>query len=215
MSYIKTEEYLKRINNRIFESYQAYFIRKCLYFQNETEWEKQKIFWEKYRNFYTQTRDSNLIFFILWITKFFDNPKDNKPLSIRKIQNHIQYNKKEITEKEFLESNLYRPYANDLAERYKWITKKDIKIIDTIIKKHEKIIERFKILRDQWIAHDDTNKSNNEFKIPPYDKIEELFTDIIKITNILSYWLEFSTTDYSHIEKKIQEEVTNIFKNTI
>ena len=50
-------------------------------------------------------------------------------------------------------------------------------------------------------------------KVPSFEKIEELFTDIVKMINILSYGLENSTTTYSHVEWNIQNDIFYMFKD--
>lgn len=214
MIHKETKLRIDRLNNNLYKCYISYFIWKYLYFTHtKVEWE---IFEEshmetinKYKYFFRQTESANLQIFILGIAKLFDNNKNNQPISINKTRNYIHGNKKRYTVKEFKSNNKDRLFISELCENYEGITNDNILEIDEIVKKNTDIIKRFRTLRDKRIAHDD--KEEIEKTIPPFEKIEGLFSDIVKIINIMSYWLEHNITSYSHIEGLVEEDMNRLF----
>jgi hypothetical protein len=220
MAHKKIKEFIERLNTRMFQSYQAYFIWKYLFLSRDIKThgpilaEKHVKVINKYKNFYVQSERSNLVFFVIGIAKFFDNPKNsNKPLSIHKVQTCAQGDRRTLTVKEFLEENPNRPLVGKLAEAYEGITEKDLKEIDELIDKNKDIIEVFQTLRDKWAAHEDIEKK--EIKIPAFEKVEALFIDIKKMINILSSGLDHSTTAYSHLEEITKRDIDQMFKDLI
>lgn len=215
MSYKETISRIGRLNKILNESYISYFIWKHLFLaHNKIEWEVSSEFKidiiNKYRYFFMQTENTNLQIFILWIAKLFDNNKNNKPISISRTRNYVQSNKERLTVEEFKKNNKNRPFIDELCENYKGITKDNIWEIDKILTENIEIIERFKILRDKRIAHED--KEEIKKIIPPFEKVERLFSNIIKIINIMSYWLENNTKLYSYIEHLVNEDMNNLFE---
>lgn len=220
MTHKKIKEFIERLNSRMFQSYQSYLIWKFLFLSRDTNTHglelanKHVKVINKYKNFYVQTERANLVFFIIGVAKFFDNPKNsNKPLSIIKVKNCAQGDRKKLTVKEFLAENPDRPHVEELAQAYEGITEKDLKEIDKLIDKNKNIIEIFKTLRDKWAAHEDIEKI--EIIIPAPEKIEALFIDIIKMINILSSGLEHSSTEYSHLEEITKRDINQMFKALI
>jgi len=220
MAHKKIKEFIERLNSRMFQSYQSYLIWKFLFLSRDTNTHglelanKHVKVINKYKNFYVQTERANLVFFIIGIAKFFDNPKNNnKPLSIINVKNCAQGNRKKLTVKEFLTENPDRPHVEELSKVYEGITEKDIKKIDKLIDKNKNIIETFKTLRDKWAAHDDIEKI--EITVPAFEKVEALFIDIINMINILSSGLEHSGTAYSHLEGVTKKDIDQMFRALI
>lgn len=217
MAHKKVKRFIEKLNSRIFQSYQAYFIWKFLFLSRDENThgpdlaEKYVEVLNNYKNFYAQSERSNLVFFVIGIAKFFDN--SNQALSIHKVKNCAQGDGKTLTVNEFLEANPNRPHVVDLAEAYEGITKQDLKKIDNIIDKNNDIIKTFKNLRDKWAAHEDIKEI--EIKIPPFEKIESLFIEIQTMINILSSGLEYLTTDYSHMEEVTKKDVNQMLKDLI
>lgn len=220
MAHKKIKEFIERLNSRMFQSYQSYFIWKFLFLSRDVNTngselaEKHVKVINKYKNFYVQTERSNLVFFVMGIAKFFDNPKNkNKPLSIVKIRNCAQGDRKQLTLKEFLAENPDRPHLEELSKIYEGITEENLEEIDQLINKNKSIIDTFITLRDKWAAHEDIEEI--EITIPSLEEVEVLFIDIIKMINILSYGLEHSSTEYSYVEETVKRDIDEMFKALI
>lgn len=79
-SYVKIRKRLKRLNRRMFHALQAYYIWKHLFLLRDINTYSEKAeenvrILNNYRNFFIQTEESNLSFFIINIIKFFDTQK--------------------------------------------------------------------------------------------------------------------------------------------
>ena len=71
----------------------------------------------------------------------------------------------------------------ELTEGYKGITHENLKEIKDLLKKEQPVIDKLRIYRDKWLAHDDIDKP----EIPEINSVElrSLFDSFAKIINII------------------------------
>lgn len=213
-SHKRISDYLTRLNKRMFNCLQAFYIWKHQFLlsdintHGEEEAQKNVAIINRYKNFFVQSQQSNLYFFVLEVAKFFDTQQ--KALTIKKVKNVTLQEKNNLTAEAFLEANPDRELIESLVKSYRGLNKSVFDKIEDLIIRNNHLIEEIKNLRHLF-AHDFIDDSN-KFCIPSFERIEALFYDIQEIINALSNGLQHSVTLYSHVEAGVKRDLENIIK---
>ncbi|MFW6026378.1 MAG: hypothetical protein ACOCRX_08545 [Candidatus Woesearchaeota archaeon] len=166
---------------------------------------------KKYNSFFASAEESLRIHFFLELAKIFDN--SNQSLHVDKIINITESNINNLTVEEFKEynKNQDRAFAKELVEKYKRIEYSDIKDLREIRNKHSDSIEKLKIYRNKWLAHDDIKKPEPPGINPA--EIKSLFKIILKILNLISGKLNNEKWMYNHVEDGVKDDTYSIVDN--
>ena len=162
-----------------------------------------------FKNFFTIARESIRIYFLLELAKLFDDAQQS--LHINKIISFSESNIKKLSRSEFLRfhQGQKREFLQELFKSYQELSSKDLKIVRSDLKKYEKIIKKIDNYRDQYLAHDDKQKTKiNINRI----EIIKLFKVLKKILTLFTLRLDFSITYYDHVEKDCKRDTERVIK---
>lgn len=213
---------LKRLHDRLYNAYASFYIWEA--FQKlmapnvlgeDDAQENVKVI-NSYKEFFSPTIYAHNKTFIIELAKFFDT--DKSALSVSKIINCVESSQKKFTVEEFKEYNNGRKYLNNLVKSYQGVTNAHLdKCKNRLYKegldiRHQKIIKDSKIwklrkLRDQWIAHDQINKNDNNIT---NTEIKKLFQIAGETINEISSNLNHETTWHTHEKDYIKSVVKSI-----
>jgi hypothetical protein len=215
MSEFKTlVKYIDQLRSRYFKTLSAFYGYEALreakasnILGQEKAEENVEII-KRYSNFFLPTEEALRVYFFLELAKLFD--ASNQSLHIDKIINYTESNLKHLTSDAFKEYNNKegREFLNELAEGYKGIEHSDLLEIRNLLEKHKEPLEKLRIYRDKWLAHEDINKPD----LPNITGIElhGLFKVLEKILNILTTKLNSSSTLWDHVERNVKDDVNRV-----
>jgi uncharacterized protein YehS (DUF1456 family) len=158
-----------------------------------------------YKEFFQPTEEALRVYFFLELAKLFD--ASNQSLHIDKIVNFTESNLKHLTADAFKDYNTEqgREFLNNLTEEYKGVDHADLVEIRESLKAHNEALEKLRVYRDKWLAHEDIKKP----ELPDITGIElrALFKLLEKILNSLTSKLNSSSTLWDHVEKDVKHHV--------
>lgn len=204
-------EYLKKLQDRYFFMLSAFYTREALEelrapnIVGKEEAQKNIETMNKYNNFFSLSKESLRVYFLLELAKLFD--VSNESLHINKMVNFTESNIQKLSVNDFLEFNQDRKFIKEMIESYKGINNKDLKHIKLLISKHSATIQNIKIYRDKYLAHDDVTKTS--VVLTP-KMIKPLFEIIEKILNLFSLKVDHSTTMYNYVEKECKNDTKSV-----
>jgi len=147
-------------------------------------------------NFFMPTKEALRVYFLLELAKMLDSSES--ALHINKILTITEGNLKNLTVDAFKEYNQGRVFIEELAAEYRSLDYKEVSLLRDMIDKNKVLIERLKIYRDKWLAHDDIKKPE-----PPLisrGDVGTLFGVLEKILNFITGKLNSESWAYSRVE---------------
>jgi hypothetical protein len=210
--FTKLDSYLKQFRSRYFEALNAFYLFDAIEKSkapNLTSEAYENVKIMKFNNtFFVMTRHALNYYFLIELAKMFDEVGDS--LGINKIINFVDSNKKQFTKSEFLIHNATRPFADELAKRYRRISNRELLALRKLLNKNQALIAKVIKYRNQNLAHDDINKK----------KIAITKIDILKLFKILDailkkfyYKFDFSVSSFINIEKDCNESFKHLLEN--
>lgn len=172
-------KYLEALNRRYLLTLSSYNIFKNF---NDLLTSKEKNLNKKLINdfpyFFQVVRSSSNLYFLIEVYKFFDT--DDRTLSLYKLLKYSETNLKYLTKDNFKKYHKGRIILDEIFNQYKEITIQDIRKFKAEIKQNTGIIERLRIYRHKYLAHDDIDKIDITIH---KDEIETLLKLIKKVLN--------------------------------
>jgi len=164
-----------------------------------------------YKDFFIQTEDSHLDFFVITILKFFDS--DNRSLSLHSLVNEISENKDVFTSDTLI--GMYPDRFNDeeFKKTYKPIKDEDIyKIKNDIkgIRRKLPVLQTLKDIRNKQVAHYEIEFTKLSF-IP--NEVGDLINAIQDVMNKISSRIEESETSWNNLKDGAIEDTNRIIEN--
>ncbi len=168
----------------------------------------------RYGSFFMYSIESHRKIHLIELAKFFDVSSDS--LSIGKIIDYIQDNKKFLKVGDFNDFNKNRRFIENLVVDYKGVQKSNLKKVRIFIKNrgldlfngnefdYNCSIGKLKKFRDQYLAHDDVVKEDISISI---EEIEDLFKLAKDILNLLSNKLNHNLWSHSYILSEAKRDV--------
>ncbi len=209
--FIKFQEYLKRLNSICLRALCAFAIfdkieeLKTPNIVGKKEALKNVEAMNSFNNYFLMTTHALKFYFLIELARLLDNAKQS--LHIEKLINFASSNKKYLNVDEFKANNQNRPFLKDLTDRYKGIEEQDIKKINELLISTKSIRKKIQDYRDQYLAHEDLNKSDIKIN---RDEIIEIFALVKTILNIFSYKTDFSVTSFKLAEKDCKKDIERI-----
>ncbi len=195
-------KYLESIKSRYFRAFSAFHVFETLeealainVVGKEKAEENLKVI-KMFSGFFLMSKEALRVYFFLELAKLFDS--SNQSLQINKIINITENNISKLTVNDFEDFNKDRELLKELTEGYKGITHENLKEIKDLLKKEQLVIDKLRVYRDKWLAHDDIDKP----EIPEINSIElrSLFDSFAKIINIFSSNMNHESTMWSQAE---------------
>jgi hypothetical protein len=196
-------KYLKDIKSRYFRAFSAFHVFETLQeaiainVVGKERAEQNLEVINKFKDFFLISKESLRVYFFLELAKLFDT--SGKSLQINKIINITESNISKLTVDDFEDFNKDRQLIAELIKGYKGITHNNLNEIRKILTKEQPIIDKLKVYRDKWLAHDDIDKPET----PAISSLElrSLFDSFAKIMNIFSTNMNHESTIWNHIEE--------------
>ena len=196
-------KYLKDIKSRYFRAFSAFHVFETLeeslavnVVGKEKAEQNLKVI-KMFKNFFLMSKEALRTYFFLELAKLFDS--SNQSLQINKIINITESSISKLTVNDFEDFNKDRQLIAELTEGYKGITHENLKEIRELLKKEQPVIDKLRVYRDKWLAHDDIDKP----QLPEISSIElmSLFGSFAKIMNIFSKNMNHESTMWDHVEE--------------
>ena len=163
-----------------------------------------------YKYFFLITHEASRCFFFIELAKFFDNDKRGQSLTIKTIMEYAQKNIKSFSTKEFKIYHKERSILPELFKTYKPLMLSDIKKIERRLIRNEKIIKDLKTYRDEYLAHDDLEKTEVHINAR---EIKILFKIIRDTIELLYHKLEFGSNAYENYDKEPVADINRVVKD--
>lgn len=159
----------------------------------------------RFKNFLLPAKESIRVYFFIELAKLFDVSKQS--LHINKVVNFSDSNITHLNVEAFKGHNAAQPreFLESLVKEYKGVDRKDLEEIRADLEKHKDVIERLKIYRDEWLAHDDINR--NEPPTITGKELKALFEVLAKILNIFTSKLNSEGWMWDHVERDTKHHV--------
>jgi hypothetical protein len=148
-----------------------------------------------HKNLLLPLKEAARVYFLVELAKFFD--KHNKTLTIKRLLRFLEQNLSSFSKDEFVK---YHPgILQPFIDHYKPITKSDIKRLRQRLQKNGPSISALRKYRNQFLAHDDLEKS--EIKLNRKD-IAALFRLIKAVLRLCHKKLLSATWIYDSYDKQ-------------
>src|SRR3989338_94421 len=152
-----------------------------------------------YKNFLLIAKESMRVYFFIELAKLFD--ASDQSLHINKIVNFTESNLRSLTAEAFKEYNQSqgRVFLASLVEEFRGVAHSDLLEIKNMLNVNEEALNKLKIYRDKWLAHNDINKP--ELPAITKEELHSLFDVFGKIVNLITGKLNSESTSWDHIER--------------
>jgi len=168
--------------------------------------ENMKLF-NDYKYFFITTKESCSFYVLIEIAKFFDNSLSS--LTLNKIINFTESNLKKLSKNDFQIYHKNRGILPELFDKYQEFSRLDLENLKNNIKSKDKIINKLKKYRDQYLAHDDIKKIKVKISIGEVKQLMEIIEDFIELFYLR---LDFSSNSYKDYVEEPEREIKSLIK---
>lgn len=209
--------YIDQLRSRYFRTISAFYAYEALreakasniHGQEKAEENVEVI--KRYKDFFLPVEEALRVYFFIELAKLFD--ATNQSLHMDKVLNFTESNLRHLTVDAFMEYNIDqgREFLNSLTEEYRGVAHADLLEIRVLLEAHKNTLEKLRIYRDKWLAHEDIRKPD----LPDITGLElrALFDVFQKILNTLTSKLNSSSTLWDHVECEVKHHVNLVIEN--
>jgi tRNA-dihydrouridine synthase len=162
-----------------------------------------------YKYFFLPVQEAARCYFFIEIAKFFDTNKRQQSLTIEMVLDYAQKHVSSFTTEEFIKFHNERETFPEIFKSYKPLSLKDIKRIRARLLRNVKTIEKLKVYRDKYLAHDDIKKDKVTITVKEIRTLLKLIQDTI---DLLYRRLEFASNSYVNYDKEPVDAIDRVIK---
>ncbi|QQR84214.1 hypothetical protein IPJ72_03445 [Candidatus Peregrinibacteria bacterium] len=205
--FIRFQKYIERLKQIYIHSICSFYVYEAIQeskAQNilgEEKAEENAKTMGNYKGLFSTLEYGLKIHSLMELAKIFDNAEGS--LHINKLINFAKSNTKHLSSNDFKEANQEREFIDELTKEYEGLKKSDFEELDEMMSVNAELIEKLKVYRNQYLAHEDKKKKNINIAV---EEVKKLFNIVEKILNMLSSKTNFSTTMFEQLKEECKED---------
>lgn len=204
----------KRLSDEMCSVVEAFYLWRALIFSRSTKMvdeeqaNRNAKLLTMYKYFFSQAEASLLSTFIIGISKFYDS--DPRSLTLQTLIEKLRNYQNDINADILLGLFPNRFNEEEIRKEYKPFDESDVKEIEELRKKNEKVIGDLKTIRNKQRAH--TNLEAFSGTLIP-NEVEELIKATQKMFNKLQERFGRATTMWDHFQEYAERDVRYLLEN--